>query len=264
MHFLYGAGMQAICMPAPPVPGRPCTGGQDDTYEDGGADAAGAYGDNGFGPVFDRNRLGVSVRRIVSVMISKAEQARRSRRALLDAARESFAARGYAETLTGEIVRRIGATRGTLYYHFRDKAALFETVYQEQRVALAQAIGERIQTAEGASQQQLMLTVCHAFIEQAADPSVRRILFVDGPAVLGWNATREPDPALLLLRQVFASLMAEGVINPRSLDLFLRLVWAMCFEAGLYIAHAADSATARQEMVGTLERLLTGLKLLDD
>ena len=195
----------------------------------------------------------------MSAMISKAEQAQRQRRALLDAARELFAARGYEATSTEEIVRSIGVTRGTLYHHFRNKAALFEAVYQEQRIALAQAISERIQVAESASRQQIMRTVCHAFIDTAADSSVQRILFVDGPAVLSRNVVQEPDPALRLLRQVFEPFMAEGVIEPRLLDLFLRLVWAMCFEAGLYIAHAADRATARQEMVGILERLLTGL-----
>ena len=195
----------------------------------------------------------------MSAMISKAEQAQRQRRALLDAARELFAARGYEATSTEEIVRSMGVSRGTLYHHFRNKAALFEAVYQEQRVALAHAIGERIQVAEGASRRQIMRTVCHAFIDTAADSSVQRILFVDGPVVLSRNVVQEPDFALRLLRQVFEPLINEGVIGPQPLDLFLRLVWAMCFEAGLYIAHAADRTTTRQEMVGILERLLTGL-----
>jgi len=192
-------------------------------------------------------------------MISKAKQSQRQRRALLDAARELFAAQGYEATSTEEIVRSIGVTRGTLYHHFRNKAALFEAVYQEQRVTLAQATSERIQVAEGASRQQVMRTVCHAFIDTAADSSVQRILFVDGPAVLGRNVIQEPDPALQLLRQVFEPFMAEGVIDPRPLELLLRLVWAMCFEAGLYITHAADRVIARQEMIDTLERLLSGL-----
>ena len=195
----------------------------------------------------------------MSAMISKAEQAQRQRRAVLDAARALFAAQGYEATSTEEIVRSIGVTRGTLYHHFRNKAALFEAVYQEQRVALARAIGERIQVAEGASRQQIMRMVCHAFINTAADSSVQRILFVDGPAVLARNVTHEPDPALQLMRQVFEPLIDERVIEPQPLDLFIRLVWAMCFEAGLYITHAADRAAARQEMVGILERLLTGL-----
>lgn len=166
---------------------------------------------------------------------------------------------GYEATSTEEIVRRVGVSRGTLYHHFRDKAALFEAVYQEQRVALAQAINERIQVVEGAPRQEALLTVCQAFIDAAVDPRVQRILFVDGPAVLDQQVLREPKPALLILREVFEPLMAEGVIDPLPLDPLIHLVWAMCFEAGVYIAHAEDSVAARQEMISALERLLTGL-----
>lgn len=178
---------------------------------------------------------------------------------MLDVARELFASQGYEATLTEEIVRRIGVSRGTLYHHFRDKRALFAAVYLEQRIALARAVSERIQGAEGAPRQEAMLTVCQAFIDAAVDPCVQRILFVDGPAVLDQQVLREPKPALLLLREVFEPLMAEGAIDRLPLDPLLHLVWAMCFEAGVYIAHARDSVAARQEMIGSLARLLTGL-----
>ncbi len=192
-------------------------------------------------------------------MTSKADRAQQRRRTVLDTARELFAEQGYEATSTEDIVRRLGVSRGTLYHHFRDKAALFAAVYQEQRVALAQAINERIQVAESVPQQQAVLTVCHAFIDAAADSRVQRILFVDGPAVLDQKVIREPDPALLLLRQVFEPLMAEGEIDPLLLDPVIHLVWAMCFEAGIYIAHAEESIAARLEMVSALERLLSGL-----
>ena len=67
--------------------------------------------------------------------ISKAEQSEQTRRALLDAALELFAEHGYANTSTEEVVRRAAVTRGALYYHFRDKAALFTAVYEKQSVA---------------------------------------------------------------------------------------------------------------------------------
>ncbi len=198
-------------------------------------------------------------RPFLSARISREESAQRRRRALLDVARELFATQGYEATSTEEIVHRVGVTRGTLYHHFRDKAALFAAVHLEQRIALARAISERIQVAEGAPRQEVLLTVCQAFIDEAVDSRVQRILFVDGPAVLDQQVLREPRPALLLLREVFEPLMAEGVIDRLPLDPLIHLVWAMCFEAGVYIAHAEDSAAARREMISSLERLLSGL-----
>ena len=191
---------------------------------------------------------------------SKAEQSERTRRALLDAARELFAEQGYADTSTEEVVRRAGVTRGALYYHFHDKAMLFKAVYQGERTALVQYMGERIRRAEGDTWQRIVVTASTAFLERAADPSVQRILYVDGPAVLDWDVTHGPAPALTLLRDMFERLMAEGMLEPLPLDPLISLLWATFFEAVGYIAHADDSATAQEEMVSMLLRILTGLR----
>ena len=168
----------------------------------------------------------------MAATVSKAEQSERTRRALLDAARELFAEHGYAKTSTEEVVRRTAVTRGALYYHFRDKAALFEAVHQEQRAALVQSIGERIQGAEGDLWQRSVVTVCQAFVELATDPSVRRILYVDGPAVLDWNIVQGSTPALILLREVFEQLMAEGVIDSLPLDPLIHSVMGAQLRSG--------------------------------
>jgi AcrR family transcriptional regulator len=149
--------------------------------------------------------------------MSKAEQSQKTQRVLLDVARELFTEHGYAHTSTEEVVRRAGVTRGALYYHYRDKVALFEAVFEEVRAAAMQSVRARVQAAEGDTWQRIIVTGCHelraaymqaiserveaaegdlwqrlvvtgcqAFIENVADPSVRRIVYIDGPAVLDW------------------------------------------------------------------------------
>ena len=53
---------------------------------------------------------------------------------ILDAAEELFAAKGYEQTSTGDILERVGIARGTLYYHFKSKEdildALIECTYR--------------------------------------------------------------------------------------------------------------------------------------
>ena len=64
---------------------------------------------------------------------------------ILDAAEELFAARGYEETSTGDILDRVGIARGTLYYHFRSKEEILDALIGR----LNQAMIARAEKAAG-------------------------------------------------------------------------------------------------------------------
>ncbi len=55
-------------------------------------------------------------------------EAAATRAALLDAAERVFRERGVARTSLAEIAAAAGVTRGAVYWHFRDKTALFEAL----------------------------------------------------------------------------------------------------------------------------------------
>lgn len=79
-----------------------------------------------------------------------------SRQKILQAAFEAFAEKGYSETSMDDIVKRCGLSKGTLYWHFKNKQELFIATLQmvmamwnEQLVQLAEMEGsaaERIRT----------------------------------------------------------------------------------------------------------------------
>src|SRR5919199_6166892 len=71
---------------------------------------------------------------------TQAQRREATRAALIAAARELFAARGYAGVGTEEIVQRAGVTRGALYHHFPGKHDLFEAVYERVERELAERI----------------------------------------------------------------------------------------------------------------------------
>ncbi len=68
------------------------------------------------------------------------------RDAILQAAREHFARRGYAGTSMRRIAEQVGITKAALYYHFRDKASLFreateDAVRRRRERVLARLVG---------------------------------------------------------------------------------------------------------------------------
>lgn len=60
-----------------------------------------------------------------------------TREALLDAAEQAFLERGVSGTSLEHIAQRAGVTRGAVYWHFRDKAALFAAMIERVRLPFA-------------------------------------------------------------------------------------------------------------------------------
>jgi AcrR family transcriptional regulator len=191
---------------------------------------------------------------------TNADRSEETRRRLLEVARRLFAERGFAATPTEEIVREGGVTRGALYHHFRDKQDLFRAVVEE----LQQQIVQRIEAAAaGAADLWSGLQAgLHAFLDACLDPAVQRIVLLDAPAALGWAEWRELDEryGIRLLRDALQGLMEAGLLEPQPADPLAHLLLGALSAAGLLIAEAADTATARAEVGATLERLLRGLR----
>ena len=197
---------------------------------------------------------------MASTGLTNAEQSQKTRRALLDAARTIFTTQGYAATSTEEIVHQAGVTRGALYYHFRDKAALFGAVFDEVGQEYIAALRADILAVEGDDWQRLMTGV-EGFLNRMLDPSVRRILYIDGPAVLAWSSSeRRREPGFALLRDLVAPLMAAGLIKRLPLEALVRQLWALFFQAAVDIAGAEEGSFALHDRQVVLQHLLRGLQ----
>jgi AcrR family transcriptional regulator len=64
-------------------------------------------------------------------MTSTSTRAAGTRTALLSAAREVFAASGFAEASIADVVGRAGASVGSLYHHFGGKAELYLALFED-------------------------------------------------------------------------------------------------------------------------------------
>lgn len=191
----------------------------------------------------------------------KAQRSEVTRAALVSVARKLFAKHGYAGVGTEEIVGRAGVTRGALYHHFRGKEDLLRAVLHD----LARELAEKSAAAALAEtdQWEQILAAVDAFLDACTDPAVQQIMMTDAPSVLGWDEWREIDSqyGLGLVKASLENAMETGLIARQPVDPLAHLVVGALDEAAMYIARAADSAVARTEMGGSIERMLAGLRI---
>jgi hypothetical protein len=94
-----------------------------------------------------------------------------------------------------------------------------------------------------------------------ADPAVERILFLDAPAVLGWQAWRDMADryGLGLLQQGIQAGIDAGAITPQPVVPLAHALLGAVSECAIYIARAEDPEAARRECTAVLQQLLDGL-----
>lgn len=192
---------------------------------------------------------------------TQAERSGATRGALITAARSLFAERGYAGVGTEEIVRAAGVTRGALYHHFDGKRALFEAVYEQIEVELAERIAAGALAANASSPLEAMRAGTEMFLAASTEPETQRIALLDGPAVLGWDRWREIAAAhgLGLIEATLQAAIDAGAIDPQPVRALAHVLMGALDEAAMLVARAEDPEAARAEVAGTLGALLDGL-----
>jgi len=182
-----------------------------------------------------------------------------TRTKLVSAARHAFGTVGYAEASMDDFTAAAGLTRGALYHHFGDKKGLLQAVIAEIDAETAVRIREAAERAP--TRWQRFVDECTNYIEMALEPEIQRIMFRDGPAVLGdpsqWpNANAcEASTAEHLTR-----LQEEGVVVP-DLDpaATARLINGASSQAAQSIANSDDPEATSRKVVTAFKTLLDGL-----
>jgi AcrR family transcriptional regulator len=169
---------------------------------------------------------------------TKAQQRIETTGKLIRIAREQFTKFGYHQASMEAIVQLAGVTRGALYHHFGSKEGLFKAVVAEVQREVGQQVAEAAYAQEDAWRQ--LIDGCRAFLEASLAPDARRILLIDGPAIIGWEAWREMDAenAMRLLEEGIRELAEAGIIKVVSVPAATHLLSGAMNEAVLWIARS--------------------------
>ena len=114
------------------------------------------------------------------------EDAGATRQALLDAAEQVFYDKGVARASLAEIALAAGATRGAIYWHFKDKVDLFNAMVDRIMLPLEAVrsadtlagLGDPLQRVRGVVQQLLAIIVNDAHTRRVFEIAMYRVEYV--------------------------------------------------------------------------------------
>jgi AcrR family transcriptional regulator len=187
------------------------------------------------------------------------ERSRETRAALLETARRLFEDRGYAATSIDAIATAAGVTRGALYHHFPTKHALFEAVVDDIQRELFEHVDRSARKEEHAWDS--FIAGWTSSLDVAPEPGFRRILMLEGPAVLG-RRWREIDDHYFLagISAAIENLITRGDIAPQPVEPLARTLLAINNALMTLIVEADDPDATRQHVSDIWATLLSALR----
>ena len=176
---------------------------------------------------------------------------RETRNRLISVGVEQFAAEGYDGVSAETLCQQASVTRGALYHHFpKGKSELFLSVFSRLQNELHRAVED----AGSAGSPERVI----AYLMGASSSDYRRIVWEDGPQVLGWERWREVEFGQ------WSGLIADD-IGQRETDRNRRvLLNAMTFgaigELVYVVAEADDQFRTANEASVMLQTILKSLR----
>jgi AcrR family transcriptional regulator len=180
-----------------------------------------------------------------------------NREKLIAAARKAFAQQGYAAASMDQLTAEAGLTRGALYHNFGDKRGLLAAVVEQidsEMAEYAKSVG-----AKAVDAWQALLAEGAAYIEKALDPEVRRIVLLDGPAVLG-DPSQWPSQnrCLQSTKATLEQLMANGIVKAVDPEAAAMLLNGAALNAALWLASSANPQAMLPKTLEAFNLLASG------
>ncbi len=197
----------------------------------------------------------------LSVKARRDEYKELTRAAVLEAAAASFAERGYATTTIDDIAAGARVSKGAIYHHFADKAALFEAVFREGQVQLLQTVAAAAQSVSDPWER--LDAALRAYLDGTVSDPRHRALLQQAPGALGGERCRQIDEQLGLpvLNYALRDLADRGELAAdQPIDLLARVLFSALCQAAMSAGADPQPDRARAEAAHVLAALTSGLR----
>jgi AcrR family transcriptional regulator len=173
-----------------------------------------------------------------------------------------FAEHGYGQTSLDAIASAARVTKGALYHHFPGgKKALFLAAFDEIEQDVHRRMAETVKAQSG-SPWAVCQTALRMFLDICLEPVYRRVVWQEGPHVLGfgewWDC--EQRHSLSMIAAMMQRLMDAGVIEQLPVEPLARTVSGALVGAATAMSVADDPVRVRAEFELVIARVLQGLR----
>ncbi len=187
-----------------------------------------------------------------------------TRRALIDIAEELFTEHGYAAASLDTIVAGAQVTKGALYHHFSGKQALFEAVFERVETQAALDISGSLEGHDDPWEK--ALAGLGRFLAVVQQPSYRRIVILEGPAVLGYARFREQSERSTFdtVKDIVGSVLEAGEwdLDEDMVETFSRIFFGAMSSAGESVSTSDDPEAAARRVEAAISFILAGFAAL--
>lgn len=153
-------------------------------------------------------------------------------REIIDAAYEEFSRKGYHATRIDDVAKRLGMTKGTIYFYFENKEVLFSSMIEEHGREVFADISTFHAGLTGSAREKIRQLLDFLYDHVNANPRGRemiRFLIAEGkefPAVVDRHIAEFVDPLLTLCGQFLKEGAASGEFKPMAAEISPFLVFS--------------------------------------
>lgn len=199
------------------------------------------------------------------------EDAQKTRESILQAAIENFSGKGFFNTTLDGIAKTAGVTRGAVYWHFKNKAEIFDALHSAMHEPFIQHVLADLETDSPHPVLQLRDLITQLLLNLANETSKQQVmrLFFNSDYSGVLVPYKEQHKAskresLLLFEAYFKRAQDKGKLNPEADPKILTLT-LHCFLKGLLIEYLnTDIIDLKKHAKPLINQLFLGLNIMND
>ncbi len=186
--------------------------------------------------------------------------AEETREAILETGHRLFSRQRFSGTSLEAIAKEAKVTKGAVYYHFKDKRAVFSACFERQAKQVSEVMASVPKQDDDWA---YAFAQCRAFLDFVLRHGKDTISLQEVITVLGWDAWRAIDSHYTMgnIEQVVARLQDSGRMKLYSRELVVNMMYGLLVNAAMNLHSLSDVHQTYQDLDGMVQDMLNGLKI---